>query len=258
LGVYKVAFDIAMKPIDAMAQPIYRVTYPVFARLSQQTEELAARFVDSSRYMLGLIAPIAVFVFVSSSDLLEVAAAERWVAAAPAIQVLCWAGLMRALTRLFDNLFFSLSRPDLALLDAVLGLVVLGATMPPLLFLLGDRFGILSVCFAWLIAYPLIFAVLFTFGQRLSPLRLSGYAKGLVPTAAAAGVMLLVLYASGRALVDENAWTRLLAQALIALGAYAIGLRYLAGVRFHHLGFRGDQAPVAAGSNFRSASARRS
>lgn len=83
LGVYRVAFDLAMVPIEAIAQPIYRVSFAVLARMTNEKERLVREFLRSSRYLMALAGPVAVFLQFAGSDLLVLLGGERWLAAAP-------------------------------------------------------------------------------------------------------------------------------------------------------------------------------
>jgi O-antigen/teichoic acid export membrane protein len=184
---------------------------------------------------LTLVLPISVFLFVSGEDLLRVTTAERWLAAAPALRVLCWAGVLRALTRLFDNFFFALSRPALALLDAALSLLVLGTALPLLLHFAGDTLGILAAAYAWLLTYPIVFGVLFVLARRMTPLRFTDYSRELAPVLFGASVMGLCLATINASVSEADVWLRLFLTAGVGLGSYALALRLLRSVRMGDL-----------------------
>ncbi len=230
LGVYRVAFDVAMTPAEAIAQPISRVSVPLFSRLALEPQRMPDAFLRSTRYLLALTGPVALFLSFAGEDLLTLIQAGAWLEAMPALGVLCWAAVMRVMTRMFSNVFVACGRPDLALLEAGLTLMVLAASMIALLQLGAAQLGMLAVCYAWLLAYPILFSVLWRFARQVMELRLETYARALAPiiaglivtagTTATALAMLAELHPSASAI------TRLACVAAVVLATFTAFMRW--------------------------------
>ncbi len=235
LGVYRVAFEVAMMPMETLAQTVYRVAYPVFSRVADQWERLEAAFLDTARMLLSVTAPLAVVVFFGAGDFLRLVAGEKWLAAVPAIKILCWAGVLRTSERLFTRLFNAVGRPQLTLYETLATLLVLGAGMSAMLSLHGARLGLLAVCVAWVAGYPLLFLVVRALARTTMPLRFTRYLRQLAPTAACAAIMaaLTALAVALRPAAGPGAWpaTGLALVAGVGLGSYVLALRRLTGLR---------------------------
>jgi O-antigen/teichoic acid export membrane protein len=119
LGLYRVAFDVAMQPTEAIIAVVNRVGYPVYSRLASAPEKLFEAFVASTRSFLLMVVPVAAFVFLAAGDLLEILGDGRWSAAIPALRILALAGIVRAVAMTFSLVYLALGRPQLAVLDAL-------------------------------------------------------------------------------------------------------------------------------------------
>jgi O-antigen/teichoic acid export membrane protein len=94
--------------------------------VSAEWERLEAAFLDTARMLLTITGPMAVVAFFGARDLLLLITGEKWLAAVPAIQVLCLAGILRTSERLFTRLFNAVGKPHLTLIETLATLVVLG------------------------------------------------------------------------------------------------------------------------------------
>lgn len=184
LGLYRVAFDVAMQPTEAIIAVVGRVGFPIYSRLSGDLQALRSSFLGNTRSLFLMVVPVAVLIFYAADDVLRLLGDGRWMGSVPAVQVLVWAGLLRATVVMFSQVYVAVGRPQYATLDAAVTLVLLTSS-----FWLGlklfPELGLLSVCFAWLFAYPLLLGwhlVLIHRSIALSPVTyLRSLASGLAP-----------------------------------------------------------------------------
>jgi O-antigen/teichoic acid export membrane protein len=158
LGLYRVAFDVAMQPTDTIIAVVGRVGFPVYSRLSNDLSALRATFASNTRSMFLMVAPLATLIFMAAPQLFGLIGGGRWLGAVPAVQILVWAGLLRAATTMFPQVYVAMGKPGYATLESLITLVVLttafwcGLTWFP-------ELGVLSVCYAWLLIYPVFLLV---------------------------------------------------------------------------------------------------
>jgi len=157
LGLYRVAFDVAMQPTEAIIIVVGRVGFPVYARLANNLAALRATFLSNSRSVILLVAPVAAVIFFAAHPLLDLLGDGRWAAAVPAVRVLVWAGLLRSATTMFSPVYVALGKPEYSTLESLITLVILSSS-----FWLGLTFfpslGVMSVCYAWVLVCPLLLA----------------------------------------------------------------------------------------------------
>lgn len=189
LGLYRVAFDLAMQPLEVVINVINRVTFPIYAKLAHDREALKNALLRSTRSMTLLAAPAVAFLFVASEDVLALVTHGRWGAAVPAISVLVWGALIRGAAHLFPLIYVVVGKPAYMLYESVATLVVLvSAFWCSLRFF--PELGIVSVCWAWVLAYPGLIAMHLAFTRRVTPLRTFEYLRVFLPGVGGALFML--------------------------------------------------------------------
>jgi O-antigen/teichoic acid export membrane protein len=152
LGIYRVAFDLAMEPLVAIGDVVARSATPTLRLLARSGERLSATFAYSVRLTLLSVAPLAVITFLFAPTLLEYAKDASFVTAAPVARVLIVAALLRVILGLYTPLAQALGRPGLALRTSAELLVSLAIALPVCLLTLGHTFSLSAAGVAWCLA----------------------------------------------------------------------------------------------------------
>jgi O-antigen/teichoic acid export membrane protein len=232
LGLYRVAFDVAMQPTDTIIAVVGRVGFPVYAKLSHDLAALRATFASNTRSLFLMVAPLAALIFFCAHELFEVVGEGRWLGGVPAVQILVWAGLLRAATTMFPQVYVAMGKPAYATVDSLLTVVVLTTS-----FWVGLRFfpelGVMSVCYAWLLVYPLFLIGHLEVARRLIALEAAPYLRAFAAGLGPALPMTVGLWAWRR--VSHGLGLGVLELAsfiLLGLAIYWGYLRWVLGVRF--------------------------
>lgn len=176
LGLYQVAFDVAMQATDAIINVVARVGFPVYARLAHDLAALRAAFLSNIRSIFLLVAPVSALIFFAAEPLLDLLG---WSGAVPAVRVLVWAAIARAATTTFPSIYVALGRPGYATLESLITLVLLvtgfwlGLTYFP-------EWGVLSVCYVWVLVCPLLLLGHLWLTRQLIELSFGAYLRTLV------------------------------------------------------------------------------
>jgi O-antigen/teichoic acid export membrane protein len=248
LGLYRVAFDVAMQPTDTIITLVGRVGFPVYSRLSHDLSALRATIASNTRSLFLMVAPLAALIFFCAPQLFQLIGGGRWLGAVSAVQILVWAGLLRAATTMFPQVYVAMGKPSYATLDSLLTLVVLTAS-----FWLGltyfPELGVLSVCYAWVLVYPL-----FLLGHLVVIRKLIGLEAWPYLRAFAAGLGPVVPMVLGLLLLQR--FTRGLHLGVLELGSFVgVGLaiywaylRWVLGLRFREILPKRSRAEASASS----------
>ncbi|MEY4551096.1 MAG: hypothetical protein RL685_7291 [Pseudomonadota bacterium] len=249
LGLYRVAFDVAMQATDAIIIVVGRVGFPVYARLSHDLAALRATFLSNTRSIFLLVAPVAALIFFAAEPLLALLGGGRWSAAVPAVRVLVWASVVRAATTTFPSVYVALGKPGYSTIESLVTLVLLVAS-----FWLGltyfSEWGVLSVCYAWLLVCPLLLLAHLWVMRQLIQLSLRAYARALL-----AGLGPVPFIVAGLSLLDqsplfaEGGSLRLVLLAAATLGIHWAYLKWILGVRLSELMPKRAPRAVAPGSS---------
>jgi O-antigen/teichoic acid export membrane protein len=245
LGLYRVAFDVAMQPTDTIIAVVGRVGFPVFSRLSHDLAALRATFASNTRSLFLMVAPLAVLIFFCAEHLFQLIGEGRWIAAVPAVQILVWAGMVRGATSMFPQVYVAMGKPGYATIDSMLTLVVLTAS-----FWLGltlfPELGVLSVCYAWVLVYPMLLVGHLVVIRKLIGLQPVPYVRALLAGLAPVPAMAVGLFVLGR--FTQGVSLPLLELALfivLALAIYWAYLHWVLGVRFKEILPKRSSAQVA-------------
>jgi O-antigen/teichoic acid export membrane protein len=193
VGVYRVAFDLGMTPLDAVLQLVNRVQYPIYARLQSHTVELRDAFYRSGRSLLLLLGPITALICFASPDILRIVGSGKWLAAVPMIYVLSWASLLRGLFQIFPQLYQATGRPNYDVAGSFLTGATLVAGFLMALQLAPPSAAVQWVAWVWLLSYPIPLAAQFVMARRCAPVRFSGMIRAIWVPALGLGFMSLLL-----------------------------------------------------------------
>jgi O-antigen/teichoic acid export membrane protein len=152
LGLYRVAYDLAMGPLLAVGDVIARSAAPTLRRLLREPHQLRATFLYSVRLALLVSLPIAVFTASLAPLLLSLAKDPSFVAAAPAARVLVGAAVLLVIFGLFSPLAQALGHPELGLWSNLELFVLLATSLWLCLSLLGPFLSIGAAAVAWCMA----------------------------------------------------------------------------------------------------------
>lgn len=189
VGVYRVAFDLAMTPTIAVSTVVNRSALPVYARLNESPKALLDAFLWTLRSLGVLLAPVTAVLLFAAEDLLTWVNKGRWLDAAPMVRWLALAALLRCLAQTFPQLFHATRRPALALYDSLLTMVLLLSFLALGLTLAGPSRGPVVAAWAWAALYPITLVVLTRMVQTMLPLRWLDLARALTHAAGALGAM---------------------------------------------------------------------
>ncbi|MDB4977410.1 MAG: lipopolysaccharide biosynthesis protein [Myxococcaceae bacterium] len=249
LGVYRVAFELAMTPTVTLLNVVNRSALPAYARLQTDRPALTRALGWTSKSLSLMLAPITVLLAFGARDLLALINHGEWNAAAGVLPWLAWAAFLRSLTQVFPQVFYAIGRPSLALLEAVASAAVLCLSFLVALQLFGGDYGILTVGWAWFIGSSLLLALLFKLTQRVLPLSFLDLVTSLAPAVCGLAVLSLMQLALSWQIpaTTPPLWT-LLARTLVLGVGYAAYLRIVLHMRLSDLSLKPATAAVPAAS----------
>ncbi len=199
LGLYRIAFDVAMEVTVPLAELVNRSMVPVLARLQGTGAELRDAFFYSTRMLGLLLSPVLVALFAIVPDVLRLLGSGRFLEAASTARWLVIAAALRCTYQLFRPLLVATGRAAALLRMEVLGLVLLGTLLAASIVLLGDTLGISAAALAWVVVYPAMLAAALTAARKLEAIPPRAFIlallRGYAPAPLLAGAAALALLA---------------------------------------------------------------
>ena len=213
LGIYSVAAHIASLPMQKISGVINQVAFPAFSSIQSDKQAVAQYVLKAARLMSFTTFPIFWGLSSVSPEFVKVILGEKWLDAILPLQLLTLIMPFRMLGNIMSPVLRGIGRADTAVINLGLSAVIMTSA-----FLIGTKWGLLGVCYAWLIAYPLVYSIVITRSMRVFAIPLGSYLKSLLkPGIAALGMYLSVYYA--RELLPAGISPMLQFIAMIAVGA---------------------------------------
>jgi O-antigen/teichoic acid export membrane protein len=159
LGLYRVAFDLAMEPVVATGEVVARSATPTLRKLARSRDRLNDAFAYATKLSLGLAVPLAAATFLLAPRLLELARDKTFVEASSATRWLVVAAVLRVLLGLYTPLAVAIGRPNLALRASAELFVLLTVALLLCIWKFGASLSIASAGIAWCAAVALALVI---------------------------------------------------------------------------------------------------
>lgn len=154
LGLYTVAMNFAGMPLNKIAPILNATAFPAFALVQGQAGEARFYALKSLRMMSTIAVPVFFGICATAPEIVDIVFGPNWLAARPILAVLALATSFRAILLLLPPYLQGIGDSRAAFWCTMIGLAI----FPPA-FLVGSHWGIMGVCYAWLAAYPLVYAL---------------------------------------------------------------------------------------------------
>lgn len=200
LGAYVLAFNLAAWPIQLLSQPLRTVAPAVFARLQDRPDEMRSGLVRVSRPLTALALPACVALAVSAQPVVDLLYGDQWQAAVAPLRWLAVLAAVRILVELAYD-YLVIAGPSWWLLVLQAGWLLV---MVPALFVGVEVGGLAGAAFAPLLVAGLVVVPAYAWLLRLTGLRPTRLAPGLVPPLLGSLAVLAASLAVGLLPVPES------------------------------------------------------
>ena len=217
VGIYTMAMHVASLPIQKLNGIINEVAFPAFARIQDDPEKVASHFLKGIRLISVFAFPICWGLSSIAPELVTVVLGTKWQSAAEPVQILALIMPLLMVSNVLHTAVNGLGQVRISATTLLIACVLM-----PSAFVFGTRFGLRGVCFAWLIAYPVVFLALLWLALPIVGVRWTEFFMAMALPALAgaftyAAVMETKLFATG----DEGSLVRMLVLILVGVLAYS-------------------------------------
>lgn len=157
LGVYDMGYRISLIPLTDVADVMFRVTFPVYVKISEDLHRLRRAYFRSLGFVMLVVFPVGLILFLFPRELITLVLGAKWLAVAPVLKVLAIFSVVRAISVFSSSIFLSLEKQNIVTLISLVGLVGLGITIVPFVLMWGISGAAISALFGTSITLPVIF-----------------------------------------------------------------------------------------------------
>ena len=226
LGFFAMASQIALKPLD-VSLIVNQLAGPLLAEVQGDVQVMRTCLARSLRIVAWITLPMCVGMLLVAEDAVRIVLTEKWLPAAPVVQILCVYAGLRSLTMLLPPVLMAAYRADVIVrFNLAMALVM------PLAFAAGAWWaGALGVAAAWAIMQPVGGFVLARVTLHHVQMSWRSVARDLQRPALA--TILMAIATSGvshvASLLGFHSGSRLTVAVLTGIAAYGAGLWRFAG-----------------------------
>lgn len=150
LGIYSVSYYIAALPIEKLAIVIKPVAFPAFARVQDDRVE-ALRYLEKALRLLAFLSlPVFCGIAATSPQIVAVALGPKWSEAVTPLAIVALGMALRPVGLVIPSFLMGIGEVGASFRNTLFATILF-----PLAFIVGGQWGLVGVCAAWLVAYPL-------------------------------------------------------------------------------------------------------
>lgn len=228
-GYYRVAYELVLEPCRVIADVIIAVAFPTFSKLKHDTKKVIEQFIAFTRMNLVVMIGFLGVLFLTCEDIYHLWNPD-YLPAVPVTRILCFVGVLRALSFVVPPLLDGMGRPSLTLIYTAVAAVVIPALFVLFAELFGDDMQEVSVALGWAVGYPIAFAVLFAMALALLDLPLGTYLRRSIGIPALAAVGMAAAGAMRFVVEPLHPALRLGITAATMTGVFFVLLAYVEGI----------------------------
>ena len=132
LGIYQNAYKISTTPLTEVGDIFFRVTFPVFSKISMEATRLKAAFIKNTLVNFVLMITAGVIVFIFASPIVHILFGKGWETAIPVVKLLSILGVVRGVAGSTNSLLVAKEKQKYSAIVTMVSTLGLWATIIPL------------------------------------------------------------------------------------------------------------------------------
>ncbi len=218
VGIFTIAKEFAMLVYEQIATPVAEIIMTSVQKANNNNTDISHTIEKYLLILLSLILPIVCIISLYAEHIVVIILGEKWLPAAPILEVLTLLGISTSLTMVFNSTLTALKRTKLTFkIDIITTSIILGS----LLLIKGVELSDFALVRALLDLVVLI--SYFMFVKIVIGLSLRSCIKNLLPTMISVGIMAIILNYIDSIMVIDN-FIVLALISIICLLIYAVTL----------------------------------
>lgn len=247
LGIYKIAYELAMSPALALFVVVTKSSFPVFSKLQDKREELTKLFQWNQTNIALFAAIAAAAILFIAEDIFGLIPKPEWMQASPLIPYLLALSFFRSIMLAYPDLHRACGRPDFPIYTELMETVLFSVVCTSLIHIFPSQ-GIQAMICGWIALHIIYYIVHCKLSQHFIQNSLFTIFKSMLPGFGfflIASALSLPAYIFRGSLPYTN-WTHLFIEIAIIIISLAIYARFILKVPIKDLFKKKNQPkPVA-------------
>jgi len=151
LGIYSVAMQIASLPLQKVNSVLNEVAFPAFAMIQHDPDRVRSYLRKTIRMVSFLAFPIFIGISSVAPSFVHVVLGDQWTASILPIATLACIMPLRMISNIVTSTLQGIGRVGVSV-----GNLLYASLIIPGAIYIGSQYGLIGVCLAWLVAFPLV------------------------------------------------------------------------------------------------------
>lgn len=140
LGIYQNAYKISTAPLTEVGDIFFRVTFPVFSKISGEAARLRSAFIKNTLVNFVLMGTAGILIYIFATPIVNIILGSGWESAIPVVKLLAVLGVVRGVAGSTNSLLVAKENQKYAAIVTLVSTLGLWATIVPLV----NAYGILG------------------------------------------------------------------------------------------------------------------
>jgi len=137
LGIYQNAYKISTTPLTEVGNIFFRVTFPVFSKISGEAARLKSAFIKNTLANFILMSLAGIFVFIFAAPIVQILFGKGWESAIPVVKLLSILGVVRGVSSSTGSLLIAKEKQKYTAIVTIVSTLGLWITIIPLIHAYG-------------------------------------------------------------------------------------------------------------------------
>jgi O-antigen/teichoic acid export membrane protein len=195
-------FQWAVLPADRITSVLNQVAFPIYSQLQDQPERFGRFFLTTVTLVSVVTFPVMLGVLAIADVAIPFLLTPKWLPIISPLRVMACMGMVMSISSLISPAVLAKGQPSLAVKFNLLCLLIM-----PVGFTFGARWGLMGVCWAWVVLFPVLASIWFSMTRDLLSCGWRDLFSACVPAAVCSISMLVSLYfVRSSTLAMPDAW----------------------------------------------------
>lgn len=154
LGIYQMAYTIAILPITEITDILSKVTLPILTKISGDKSRLQKAFLQAILVLTILTVPAGIILYFFPKEIVNLVLDKKWLAVISILPILALFGVIRAISGYSSTLFYAVGKQEYVSVVTFISIVGLIVPIIPLVINMGLKGAAISALIGALAAVP--------------------------------------------------------------------------------------------------------
>lgn len=154
LGIYQMAYSLAILPITEIADVFSRVTFPIYTKIADDKERLKKAFLKTTGIIFVLTIPVFIAFFFFPVQIVGLVLGEDWGEVASILPILGIFGVVRTISGSTSALFLAVGKQEYVTVVTFVSMLGIAIPLIPLVTLYGILGAAIAALIGTLVAVP--------------------------------------------------------------------------------------------------------